>query len=63
MDKVRENRIRRVAQRRGLKLLKSRRRDTHALDYGLYMLIQPDKNASVTGDFASLDAVEEWLNR
>jgi hypothetical protein len=39
MTKVRENHLRRVAARRGLKLIKSARRDPQALDYGLYALI------------------------
>lgn len=38
-EKVLENRLRRVADRRGLKLVKSRSRDTNAVDYGLYALI------------------------
>jgi hypothetical protein len=33
-QKVRENRLRRVAERRGYRLTKSRRRDPEALDYG-----------------------------
>ena len=38
-DKVRENRLRRMAQRQGLALHKSRRRDLRALDYGAYYLV------------------------
>ena len=38
MDKVRENRLRRMAERQGLQLVKSRRRDPRALDYGEYHL-------------------------
>jgi hypothetical protein len=38
-QKVRENRLRRIADRRGYRLVKSRSRDPHALDYGLYALI------------------------
>ena len=54
-DKVRENRLRRIAERRGLALSKSRRRDPRATDYGTYSL----------GDqrYPDLDAVEEALNR
>lgn len=37
-DKVRENRLRRVAERQGAYLEKSRRRDKRAKDYGLYRL-------------------------
>ena len=39
--KIRENRLRRMAERQGVKLQKSRRRDPHALDYGTYRLIDP----------------------
>ena len=38
--KVNENRLRRVADRQGLQLRKSRRRDPNAVDYGLYALIK-----------------------
>lgn len=34
--KVRENRMRRAAERRGYRLVKSRRKDPHALGYGLF---------------------------
>jgi hypothetical protein len=37
-DKVRENRLRRAAQRQGLVLEKSRSRDPRAIDYGTYQL-------------------------
>jgi hypothetical protein len=37
-DKIRENRLRRAAQRQGLMLAKSRRRDPRATDYGVYFL-------------------------
>ncbi|MGI8681150.1 MAG: hypothetical protein ACR2JO_03250 [Mycobacteriales bacterium] len=35
-EKVRENRLRRMAARQGLSLSKSRRRDPRALDYGAW---------------------------
>ena len=38
-EKVRENRLRRIAERQGLRLEKSRRRDLRAVDYGAYFLI------------------------
>lgn len=37
-DKVRENRLRRMAARQGLTLQKSRLRDPRAIGYGLYQL-------------------------
>jgi hypothetical protein len=39
-EKVRENRLRRAANRQGWLLVKSRRRDPRAFDYGLYVLVQ-----------------------
>ena len=41
-DKVRENRLRRMATRQGLHLVKSRRRDPQALDFGTYGLADRD---------------------
>lgn len=38
-EKVYENRLRRMAERQGLALSKSRRRDPRALDYGQWSLI------------------------
>jgi hypothetical protein len=47
-DKVRENRLRRMAERRGLRLEKSRRRDPMAADYGTYQIIDNDTNGIVS---------------
>jgi hypothetical protein len=63
-DKVRENRVRRAAERQGLQLEKSRRRDPRAIDFGRYWLRNGD--AIVCGDSrtgATLDEVEQYLNR
>lgn len=46
-EKVMENRLRRKADRMGYQLVKSRRRDPDAMDYGLYALIDLDTNGSV----------------
>jgi hypothetical protein len=64
--KVRENRLRRVAARRGLRLTKSFRRDPHALDYGLFALvdIRTDEPIHPCGLFShswTLDLVEDYL--
>lgn len=64
-DKVRENRLRRMASRQGLRLVKSRRRDQRALGYGGYMIVDAD-NVVVAGEIDSpqaldLNAVERWL--
>jgi hypothetical protein len=64
-DKVRENRLRRMAGRQGLRLVKSRRRDPRALDYGKHMLVD-DNNVVVFGLVAErigadLDDIENYL--
>lgn len=41
-DRARENRVRDMARRQGLMLLKSRRRDPRAPDYGRYVLADSD---------------------
>ena len=49
-DKARENRVRRMAERQGLVLRKSRRRDRRASDIGNYWLMDADRNALVFPD-------------
>jgi hypothetical protein len=66
--KVRENRLRRAAERQGLRLVKSRRRDPRAFDYGKYMLVDSESNAIVHGLVAGhigagLDDIEAYLNQ
>jgi hypothetical protein len=62
-EKVRENRLRRVAVRRGLVLRRSRRRDPDAVDYGAYWLIDGEGDYLVYGDQwgTDLDGIEEFL--
>jgi hypothetical protein len=65
-EKIRENRLRRMAERQGFKLVKSRRRDPRALDYGGYGIINPYYNTWVIGanPYAfsmDLDEIEQWL--
>ena len=67
-DKARENRLRRAAERQGLRLMKSRRRDPRAIGYGTYMLVDPNTTAMVArslpdGYGLSLDDVERDLGR
>jgi hypothetical protein len=67
-EKTRENRLRRVAERQGLQLAKSRRRDPRATDFGGYMLSSIIKNFAVIGDqpfafSATLDDVEAYLDK
>jgi hypothetical protein len=67
-EKVTENRMRRVAARRGLELQKSRTRDPNALDFGGYMLIEIERNLVVLGGGdrrgyrASLQDVIDYLD-
>lgn len=67
-DKVRENRLRRMAERQRVIVQKSRTRDPRAVDFGGFMLIDGDTNTAILGAdpypySASLDDVEAWLNR
>ena len=66
-EKVRENRLRRIAERRGYRLLKSRLRDKEAPGYGGYMLIAAFGNLVMLGGTpysfsATIEDVEKYLN-
>jgi hypothetical protein len=71
MDKVRENRLRRMADRQGLRLSRSRARDPRALTFGCYRLQDARTALGVPVEdplgrgypFHSLDQVEAWLSR
>jgi hypothetical protein len=63
--KVRENRLRRMADRQGLSLVKTKRRDTRAIDYGTFKVVDAktgildqrlDQRAGL-----SMDEVEQLL--
>lgn len=65
-EKVRENRLRRMASRQRVELVKSRRRDPLAWDYGRYWLLVPGSHViggNLVGDAPglSLDDVERYL--
>lgn len=65
--KVRENRLRRMAERQGLKFVKSRRRDPLAVDYGKYRVetgdgVEPARFASPVGWGLTLDEAERRLS-
>ena len=65
-DKVRENRLRRAADRQGLILEKSRRRDPRSVGFGTFRLVDARTNGIVASgtddDYGlDLDAVEEHL--
>lgn len=66
--KVRENKLRRMADRQGLRLTRARSRDPHAMDFGLYALLDYQSGGSVFPHLANrwvhtltLDEVEEYL--
>jgi hypothetical protein len=65
--KTRENRARRAARRRGLRLSKSRTRDTGGSDFGLYGLFLDGKAVNpplLPGKFKhswTIDQVEDYL--
>ena len=63
--KVRENRLRRMAERQGLILEKSHRRDPRAKDFGLFRILADHRDYDdlvKTVSFSmSIDAVEEFL--
>ena len=67
-DKTRESRLRRMAARHDLMLMKSRARDPDRLDYGLYALVDIRTNGTVNPSLAGtyncswdLDDVEGYL--
>lgn len=63
-EKIRENRLRRMAQRQGYTLSKSKRRDPRAYDYGVYWIVDESSGGVVAGDSTvgmTLDDVEAWL--
>ena len=65
--KTYENRLRRVAARQGLKLMKSPRRDVRATDYGTYQLVDQSTNTLVSyglqsGFGLSLEEIAEQLS-
>jgi hypothetical protein len=68
-NKIHENRLRRMAERRGYRLQKSRSRDPHAVDYDCYALIDVQTGGAVNPAIAnrwtcswSLAEVEHWLS-
>jgi hypothetical protein len=68
-DKVRENRLRRMAQRQGLALHRLRRRDPLGLGYGTYWItrgatetvVAPHNWDGATG--MTMDQAEKWLSK
>ena len=64
-NKVRENRSRRAAKRRGLDLIKSRTRDPKALEYGRWWIVDLETREVIYGatERRTLEDVEDWLER
>ena len=64
-DKVRENRLRRMAKRLGFALQKSRARTVHANDRGGFRIVDTEENYVVAGDKfeITLDDVEHLLKQ
>jgi hypothetical protein len=63
-DRIRENRLRRMAGRQSMRLLKSRRRDPYADGFGTYMLVPASVDAAQGDDGgfgADLDEIERQL--
>jgi hypothetical protein len=66
-DKTREARLRRMAHRQRLQLVKSRSRNPRAIEHGRYMVVDPVVNGVVFGTgaigrpTATLDDVEAFL--
>ena len=58
-EKVRENRLRRMAERQGYALRKSRRRDPRALDYGEIMLLREMLQDPQTGRWELVASPEQ----
>lgn len=58
-DRVRVNRLRRMAQRQGIVLHKSRRRDERAKDYATWTVLDPDRDVVLSG--LTADQVERYL--
>ena len=68
VDKVHENKLRRMVKRRGYRLEKRKRKDPAAWDYGTYQIVDQRSGAVVYCDFTmgqgyglSLEDVERWL--
>jgi hypothetical protein len=68
--KVRENRSRRAAERAGLRLVKSARRDPNALDFNLFALIDERTDRAINPPLLdrltcswTLDEVEHYLTK
>ena len=62
VEQVRENRLRRMAERQGLRVVKSRRRDPLARGFGTFTLLD-ENGATIAGPGLSDDELEEALGK
>ena len=60
-EKTRETRLRRMAERQGLTIRKSRRRDPRAIDYGRWWVVHSNTDRRLV-ELMDTDAVERYLN-
>lgn len=62
-SKVKENKLRRAAERQGYALVKNRRRDPRALGYGTYSITSNNAaTANTSAHSLTLSEVEAFLN-
>ena len=61
-EKVREIRLRRMAERQGLRLSRSKRRDVRAVDFGKYWLYRGDEVVT-PAEGVGIDDIEAYLTR
>lgn len=65
-ERTQQQRVRRMAERQGLDLVISRRRDPRALDYGAHYLVKAGgehwRSREQVAEFRGLDEVEAWLD-
>ena len=61
-EKVRENRARRAVGRQGYRLIKIRRLDPRAFDYGMWRIVPEKVSGRGYGPY-TIEQVEAWLTR
>jgi hypothetical protein len=61
-DRAHEARLRRLAERQGLRLTKSRRRDPQFYDFGVFWVSDPYTNSLLSSEYGmNIDEVEAYL--
>jgi len=59
-EKTRETRLRRMAERQGLTIRKSRRRDPRAIDYGRWWVVHSNTDRRLV-ELTDIDSLERYL--